>query len=94
MDRDQRKEMIDELTRSAKDYLSQVLVSSRTSREAQERKEETSQFILSWLNKHIYQHPLLDDFISSIENKPEKMSGVLEVIGILIAVEIIKIPSD
>lgn len=91
MNDDQRKEILELLERSSQDYFNPFLKPYRTSDETQERKNGATEFLLSWLNSKTDEHPLFDDFISSIQDKPREFIAVVEAIGVLIALKIIQI---
>jgi hypothetical protein len=91
MGNNQTKEMLELLKKSAQSYLNPSLKSYENNDNAQEIKNATTEFLLSWLTDNTHQHPLLDDYISSIQNKPEQFIAVLEAIGVLMALKIIKI---
>jgi hypothetical protein len=51
--------------------------------------EQAQDFLINWLDEQTLKHPPLDDFIVSIQNHPDKMNAVIQVIAIMMTEELL-----
>ena len=91
MDDKKVKEIIQLLGKRTEDQLNPLLKPCLTNENAQERANAATDFLLCWLNQKTDEYPLMDDFISSIQGKPKQLVSVIEAMGLLISLKIIKI---
>ena len=49
--------------------------------------EQAQEFLINWLDQQTLKHQPLDDFIVSIQDQPDKMNAVIQVIAIMMTEE-------
>ena len=51
--------------------------------------EQAQDFLINWLDEQTLKHRALDDFIVSIQDQPDKMNAVIQVIAIMMIEEML-----